>query len=92
MGWYNIDLAGTGGGIAELIFKTVMMEHSLDTNINELDITMRSFNALRRAKISMIGELTKMTREELLALPGFGKGSLADVETALMNVGFPLLG
>jgi hypothetical protein len=63
-----------------------------DASTADLRLTMRSWHALHKADILTIGDLTKKTRTDLLALPGFGPGCLKEVETMLAAHGLALKG
>lgn len=55
----------------------------LEMSIEELDLSVRSFNCLKRAGINTIGELVERTPEEMLKVRNLGKKSLEEVETKL---------
>ena len=58
--------------------------------VDELDLTVRAFNCLRKAGIERVGDLVSKTVEELLAIPNMGKGSIRVIELALDEVGLRL--
>ncbi len=51
--------------------------------IEELELSVRSLNCLKRAKIETIGDLLKKTEEELLKIKNFGQKSLEEVKEKL---------
>lgn len=51
----------------------------LDAPIEDLNLPMRTYNALRRNGISDVGGVLTKTREQLLKLRNFGEGSLVEV-------------
>lgn len=53
--------------------------------IDELELTIRSLNCLRRDKIETIGDLMKRTEEDLLKIKNFGPKSLDEVKSKLME-------
>jgi hypothetical protein len=55
-------------------------------SIISLGLENRTYNALVKHGVSSFPQLMKMSRSELRALPGFGAGSLADLEAALARV------
>ncbi len=62
-----------------------------ETSIEELDLSVRAFNCLKRAGISTVGEiLEKLERdeEELLAIRNFGQKSLDELKANLEEKGF----
>lgn len=52
-------------------------------HLDDLGLSTRSYNALRRGGISTLGELVKHTDADLLDLRWFGIGSLAEVSNML---------
>jgi DNA-directed RNA polymerase subunit alpha len=65
---------------------------ALETRIEELDFSVRTFNCLRREGISTVGELIQKTPTELLAIRNFGKKSLNEVIDKLRTMGLALPG
>jgi DNA-directed RNA polymerase subunit alpha len=51
----------------------------LDTAIEDVDFSVRTFNCLKKEAINTLGELIKHTESELLAIRNFGKRSLDEV-------------
>ncbi|MGB9112239.1 MAG: DNA-directed RNA polymerase subunit alpha [Acidimicrobiales bacterium] len=64
----------------------------LDRPIEELDLTERPRNCLKRAQINTIGELVQRTPAELLAITNFGQKSLDEVLQRLDERGLSLAG
>ena len=58
--------------------------------IDELELTMRTSNCLKEAKIHTVGQLEQWTRDELLRLPNLGRKSLKEVEEQLEKIGLKL--
>ena len=58
--------------------------------IEDLDLTVRSYNCLKRAGISTVQELTEKTEEEMSRVRNLGKKSLKEVKEKLaeLNLGF----
>lgn len=54
-----------------------------EISISELNFSTRTFNALDKAKIRNVKDLSKKKIEELLKLPGFGQTALDEVQRAL---------
>lgn len=61
---------------------------SLD--IGNLDLSLRPYTCLKRAKIHTIGDLLLYSADELLLLKNFGKRSLEEVEKSLHQIGLKL--
>ena len=55
----------------------------LATPVEELELTVRSSNCLKNANIRTIGDLTKMTEEEIGKTRNFGKKSLSEIKDKL---------
>jgi DNA-directed RNA polymerase subunit alpha len=63
-----------------------------DTPLEELNLSTRSYNSLRRAGIFTLGQLIEKSREGLPPLPGLGAKSRAEVEELLEKMGAPVSG
>jgi DNA-directed RNA polymerase subunit alpha len=61
-----------------------------DTSLEELNLSTRSYNSLRRAGIFTLGQLIEKSREGLPPLPGLGAKSRAEVEELLEKMGSPV--
>ncbi|HBG16224.1 MAG TPA: DNA-directed RNA polymerase subunit alpha, partial [Firmicutes bacterium] len=55
----------------------------LEMNIEELDLSVRSYNCLKRAGINTVQELIKKTPEDMMKVRNLGKKSLEEVEQKL---------
>ena len=64
----------------------------LDLRIEELDLSERPRNCLKRAQVNTIGELVQRTEDELLAITNFGQKSLDEVIQRLDERGLSLRG
>ena len=60
-----------------------------DTPLEELNLSTRSYNSLRRAGISTLGQLLEKGKEGLPPLPGLGAKSRAEVEELMAKLGSP---
>lgn len=58
-------------------------EKVLDMTIEELDLSVRSYNCLKRAGINTVQELTQRTVEDMMKVRNLGKKSLEEVEQKL---------
>ncbi|MCV2231632.1 DNA-directed RNA polymerase subunit alpha [Paracholeplasma manati] len=61
--------------------------HKLEKPIEELDLSVRSFNCLKRAGINTLAELTKKTEEEMMRVRNLGRKSLKEVKEKLEDLG-----
>ena len=66
------------------------LQEKLKTPISELELSVRSANCLREAKIHTIGDLVEKTPQELLKYRNFGKKSLAEIDELLQSMGLAL--
>lgn len=62
----------------------------LGTSVEELELTVRSSNCLKNANIHTIGDLTKMTEDEITKTRNFGKKSLSEIKDKLKEWGLSL--
>ena len=55
--------------------------------IEDLDLSVRSYNCLKRAGIATVEELTQKTKEEMMRVRNLGKKSLKEVKDKLIDLG-----
>ncbi len=65
-------------------------EKALEMTIEELELSVRSFNCLKRANINTVEELTQKTEEEMMKVRNLGKKSLDEVKHKLEELGLGL--
>lgn len=65
-------------------------EKALEMTIEELEISVRSFNCLKRASINTVEELTHKSEEEMMKVRNLGKKSLDEVKHKLEELGLEL--
>lgn len=58
-----------------------------DTKIEQLDLSVRLFNSLKRSGITTIGELMKMSEEEVMRLRSLGRKSFKELKDKLAEHG-----
>ena len=58
-----------------------------ETRIEELDLSVRSFNCLKRAGLNTLGDLTQKTEEEMMRVRNLGRKSLKEVSMKLHERG-----
>lgn len=66
------------------------IEKILDTTIEELDLSVRAFNCLKRAGINTVEDLINRTEEDMIKVRNLGKKSLEEVIQKLHSLGFEL--
>ncbi len=59
----------------------------LEMTIEELDLSVRSFNCLKRAGINTVSDLAEKTEEEMMRVRNLGKKSFEEVKTRLASLG-----
>lgn len=65
-------------------------EKALEMTIEELDLSVRSFNCLKRAGINTVEDLVSKTEEEMMKVRNLGRKSLEEVIEKLHSLGFSL--
>ena len=65
-------------------------EKVLEMTIEELDLSVRSFNCLKRAGIDTVEDLTSKTEEDMIKVRNLGKKSLEEVIQKLHSLGLTL--
>ena len=65
-------------------------EKVLEMTIEELDLSVRSFNCLKRAGIDTVEDLTSKTEEDMIKVRNLGKKSLEEVIQKLHSLGLSL--
>lgn len=65
-------------------------EKVLEMNIDELELSVRSYNCLKRAGINTVEELTSKTPEEMMKVRNLGRKSLEEVLAKLKELGLQL--
>jgi len=62
----------------------------LELTIEELDLSVRSFNCLKRANINTVEDLISKTEEEMMKVRNLGRKSLEEVINKLAMMGLSL--
>jgi DNA-directed RNA polymerase subunit alpha len=57
--------------------------HLFDVPIDELNLSMRTYNCLKRSGVTKVGQVLRMDRKDLLGLRNFGQKSLVELYEAL---------
>ena len=65
-------------------------EKVLEMSIDELELSVRSYNCLKRANINTVEELTNKTAEDMMKVRNLGKKSLEEVNAKLDELGLSL--
>ena len=70
--------------------KETVKEKVLEMTIEELDMSVRSFNCLKRAGIDTVEDLINKTEEDMIKVRNLGKKSLEEVIQKLQSLGLSL--
>ena len=65
-------------------------EKKLDTTIEELDLSVRSFNCLKRVGINTVADLISRSEDEMMKVRNLGRKSFDEVKEKLQSLGFDL--
>ena len=65
-------------------------EKVLEMSIDELELSVRSYNCLKRAGINTVEELTNRTSEDMMKVRNLGRKSLDEVLAKLKELGLQL--
>src|SRR5579884_4499803 len=63
------------------------MNEVLNRSVEELELSVRSYNCLKNANIQTIGDLVQKTEAEMLRTKNFGRKSLNEIKEILQNLG-----
>ena len=85
------DLSDTVGNHPTVVEKTEQQRDKvLEMTIEELDLSVRSFNCLKRANINTVEDLISKTQDEMIKVRNLGRKSLEEVEHELAQMGLAL--
>ena len=86
------DLSETAGNRITVVEKTeVQRDRVLEMTIEELDLSVRSFNCLKRAGINTVEDLISRSEEEMMRVRNLGRKSLEEVMGKLDSMGMSLM-
>lgn len=69
---------------------TERFNENLNRSVEELELSVRSYNCLKNADIRTIGELVRKTEAEMLKTKNFGRKSLNEIKEILQGMGLSL--
>ena len=70
--------------------KPQIRNENLNRSVEELELSVRSYNCLKNANIQTIGELVQKTEAEMLKTKNFGRKSLNEIKEILASMGLSL--
>ena len=82
------DTIGSNSTVVEKVEKEP--DTMLKMTIEELDLSVRSFNCLKRANINTVEDLVSKTQDEMIKVRNLGRKSLEEVEHKLTMMGLSL--
>ena len=85
------DLSETMGSASTVVEKAeAQRDKVLEMTIEELDLSVRSFNCLKRANINTVEDLISKTQDEMMKVRNLGRKSLEEVINKLAMMGLSL--
>lgn len=75
---------------AEIMVEKEEDQKVLEMTIEELDLSVRSYNCLKRAGINTVQELANKTEEDMMKVRNLGRKSLEEVKVKLEDLGLGL--
>ena len=86
-----VDLSETMGKIDILVSREEDKQQKvLEMNIDDMDLSVRSYNCLKRAGIQTVEDLIKRTEEDMLKVRNLGRKSLDEVLEKIKSYGLQL--
>ena len=86
-----VELTDSAEGMEIMVEKEEnQKEKALEMTIEELELSVRSFNCLKRAAINTVEELTHRREEDMMKVRNLGKKSLDEVKHKLEELGLSL--
>lgn len=86
-----IDMTDSIGNVEIMVEKEDdVNEKVLEMTVEELDLSVRSYNCLKRNSINTVEQLTQLTEAEMLQVRNLGKKSLDEVKYKLEELGLGL--
>ena len=87
-----VELSETMSGVDILVTPEGPSESKiLEMNIEDMDLSVRSYNCLKRAGIHTVEDLTKKTEDDMLKVRNLGRKSLDEVIQKIHSYGLSLL-
>ena len=74
----------------ELSEEAERLNENLNRSVDELDLSVRSYNCLKNASIRTIGDLVQKTEADMLKTKNFGRKSLSEIRELLSEMGLSL--
>lgn len=86
-----IDLTESVGSVEIMVEKEEeSIDRLMEMTVEELDLSVRSYNCLKRAAINTVDELVRKSEEDMMKVRNLGKKSLAEIKEKLDELGLSL--
>ena len=86
-----VDLSEEASSVEVMVVKdTDGNKQTLEMTVEELDLSVRSFNCLKRANIHKVGDLIEKSEDDMMKVRNLGKKSLDEVVAKLAQFGLTL--
>jgi DNA-directed RNA polymerase subunit alpha len=86
----NFEEEMEAGHAAATMAGMLLRNENLNRSVEELELSVRSYNCLKNANIQTIGELVQKTEAEMLKTKNFGRKSLNEIKEILAQMGLSL--
>jgi DNA-directed RNA polymerase subunit alpha len=86
----SLEDTDEAGGEASAEQPRTVLNENLDKSVEELELSVRSYNCLKNANIRTIRELVQKTEGEMLKTKNFGRKSLNEIKEILTSMGLSL--
>jgi len=84
---FEEELEAQAAGLGD---KPEIRNENLNRSVEELELSVRSYNCLKNANIQTIGELVQKSEAEMLKTKNFGRKSLNEIKEILSSMGLGL--
>lgn len=85
------DLTDSVGNVEIMVEKEEeSIDRLMEMTVEELDLSVRSYNCLKRAGINTVDELVRKSEEDMMKVRNLGKKSLAEIKEKLGELGLSL--
>jgi len=85
------DLTESVGSVEIMVEKEEeSVDRLMEMTVEELDLSVRSYNCLKRAGINSVDELIRKTEEDMMKVRNLGKKSLQEIKERLADLGLSL--
>ena len=82
-----VELSDNASSFDSIIEKVEKVETKIEMTIEELDLSVRSYNCLKRAGITTVQELADKSEDDMMKVRNLGKKSLKEVKEKLEELG-----